>query len=122
MLSDSTSQSRAARAGVAGVIATALNMALQIGTVPVVLTYWGAERYGLWLAILATFMLTRVMDTGYVTYVGNRLNVLFHQDTEKLRRTLGSSIVICALLGAVQLCVCLVLVRTDIASRLLGFP
>ncbi len=95
-------------------------MALQIITVPVVLTYWGSEKYGVWLAVMAGFMMVRVIDGGYVSYVGSQLNVLYHERQEELRRTLGSSLAICLGLGALQILLCIALLAAGRAPALLG--
>ena len=115
-----TMQQRAASASVAGLISTAVTMALQVVTIPVVLTYWGSERYGIWLSVIAGFMILRSIEGGYVTYVGNQLNALYHEDREALRHTLGASAAICALLGILQVLACIGLLATVGGSTLLG--
>jgi O-antigen/teichoic acid export membrane protein len=116
----STIQTRTAMASVAGLASTAMAIALQIITVPVVLTYWGAERYGVWLVVMAGFLIARTVDGGYTAYVGNQLNVLYHEDQQELRRTLGSSLAICAGLGTLQLLLCIGLLATGVAPALFG--
>lgn len=104
----------------AGLASTATAIALQIVTVPIVLTYWGAEKYGLWLVVMAGFMLARTIDAGYTAYVGNQLNVLYHENQEELRRTLGSSLGICAGLGVLQLLLCGGALAAGVIPALLG--
>ena len=90
---------RAAKISLVSGFSTLLLVAFQLISVPICLKYWGAENYGNWLALFAAFMLIRSLDVGYVTYVGNKLNYLYHQDQRALREHLASSITEIALIG-----------------------
>jgi len=115
-----TIQQRTAHASVAGLVSTAASIVLQIATVPFVLTFWGAERYGLWLAVMAVVMTVRSIEGGYITFVGNQFNVLYHESRDRLQRTLGASIAMCAGLGAVQILVSAALLASGSDSILWG--
>jgi len=80
-----------------------LSIAFQLVSVPVCLRFWGAESYGVWLAVLAASTMFRTLDAGFINFVGNRLNLLFHDDVGQLKRVLGSAVVGIAFLGALQL-------------------
>jgi O-antigen/teichoic acid export membrane protein len=84
-------------------LSTLLSVGFQLISVPICLKYWGKETYGSWLALYAAFMLVRSMDAGFVSYVGNKLNTLYHQDHNVLREHLASSIAGIAVIGALQL-------------------
>ncbi len=73
-------------------LVTGLSIAFQLVSVPVCLHYWGQARYGQWLALLAAFQLVRSLDSGYIGYVGNRLNLLYHRDIPALRQHLASAL------------------------------
>ena len=122
MIPETSVQRRAAAASVAGLTATAASMVLQLATVPLALTYWGTETYGVWLAVAAGFMLLRVPEGGYVTFVGNKMNALYHSDNDGLRRTLAAAAPICALIGASQVVAWIALLLADLDGRLLGIP
>ena len=70
---------------------------------PICLKYWGKDTYGSWLALYAAFMMVRSLDVGLVSYVGNKLNYLYHQDLIALREHLASSITGIVIIGVLQL-------------------
>jgi O-antigen/teichoic acid export membrane protein len=84
------------------------------------LKYWGKETYGSWLALYAAFMLVRALDTGFVSYVGNKLNYLYHQDQKALREHLASSITVIAVIGALQLSIGVAAMFSDGIALVLG--
>lgn len=94
---------RAARVSLVTGLSTLLSVGLQLISVPICLKYWGKDIYGSWLALYAAFMLVRSLDTGFVSYVGNKLNYLFHQDQSALREHLASSLTGIAVIGTLQL-------------------
>ena len=106
---------RAARVSLVTGLSTILSVAFQLVAVPVCLNYWGQETYGSWLALFATFMLLRSLDAGYVAYVGNKLNYVFHQDKRALREHLSSAVAGIALIASLQL---LLVVGTLVSDRL----
>ena len=84
---------------------TLLAIGFQLISVPICLKYWGKETYGRWLALYAAFMLVRSLDTGFSSYVGNKLNYLYHQDQDALREHLASAVTGVAIISALQLSV-----------------
>lgn len=96
-------ESRAAAVGAVTGATTVLSIVFQLISVPVCLYFWGETLYGEWLAVFAAATMLRTVDGGFVTYVGNRLNLEFHGDPGELRRTLASSIFGVLLLGLVQI-------------------
>ena len=90
---------RAARVAMVTGLSTIVNIVLQIIAVPILLEYWGKEIYGIWLAIYAAFLLLKSPHEGFVNYVGNKLNLLYHQNKIALRETLASAIVGIVILG-----------------------
>lgn len=83
-------------------LSTVLTVGFQLTLVPICLKYWGKKTYGTWLAIYAAFMLVRSLDVGFVSYVGNTLNYLYHQYQNALREHLTSSITGIAVIGVIQ--------------------
>ncbi len=101
-------------------LSTLTAIGFQLITVPICLHYWGREMYGSWLSIYAAFMLVRTLDTGFVTYVGNKLASLYHQDQAALREHLSSAVAGIALLGLLQLAVSISAICSDGIARVLG--
>jgi O-antigen/teichoic acid export membrane protein len=97
-----------------------LSIMLQLVSVPVCLHFWGAQGYGAWLAIFAASTLLRTVDGGYVTYAGNRLNLLYHQDRQALRRVLAAGSLGLAVLGLLQLSLLGFVIAFDGLGWLLG--
>ena len=111
---------RAAKVSMVYGLSTLLSVAFRLISVPICLKYWGTENYGNWLALFAAFMLIRSLDVGYVNYVGNKLNYLYHQDQRALREHLGSSIMGIAVIGTLQLLIGVVAIFSGRFVMLLG--
>lgn len=101
---------RALHGSLAGVVAFGVNTAAALLLVPLLLEAWGAERYGLWLALQSLFAVLITLDTGHHTFVGNELLRLYPTDRAAARATLASGLVGAGLLGALELCALGVLV------------
>lgn len=95
------------RRALSGSLVTALGVVVQFGhaivLVPLFLARWGQDRYGMWLALVATFQLVVTLDAGHQTYVGNELARLYPVDVAAVRRALASAFWLAMLLGAVEL-------------------
>jgi len=111
---------RAARISLVTGLSTLLSIGIQLVSVPVCLKYWGKETYGSWLALYAAFTLVRSVEVGFVSYVGNQLNTLFHRDQRALREHLASSIHGILVLGALQLSVGAAALWSDGVAVMLG--
>lgn len=111
---------RVARVSSVTGLSTLLSVGFQLISVPICLEYWGKETYGSWLALYAVFMLVSSMNTGFVSYVGNKLNYLYHQDQNALREHLASSITGLAVIGALQLSIGVAAMFSDGIVLLLG--
>ncbi len=111
---------RAARVSFVTGLSTILSVALQLISVPVCLKYWGKDMYGMWLAVFAAFTMMKTVNVGFTTFVGNKLNLLYHEDHKALQRTLASSASGILVLGSIQLLVTLFVVGADQMTWLLG--
>lgn len=111
---------RAARVTLVTGLSTLLSIGFQIISVPICLKYWGKETYGSWLALYAAFMLVRSLDTGFVSYVGNKLNCLFHQDQNALREHLASALAGIVIISSLQMLIGIAAVFYDGIGSLLG--
>lgn len=113
---------RAAKVSLVTGLSTLLSIGFQLISVPICLKYWGKETYGSWLALYAAFMLVRSLDTGFISYVGSKLNTLYHQDQNALREHLASAITGIAFIGALQLSIGVAAIFSDGLVLLLGVP
>lgn len=116
----SSVEHRAAKVSLITGLSTILGVAFQLISVPVCLRYWGQAAYGGWLALFSAFMLLRSLDTGYVAFVGNSLNYLYHKDTSALRLHLSSALVGVALIGSLQLTLAVSALMLEPLANMLG--
>lgn len=102
--------------------ASALNMTVQFGynilLVPVLLTLWGVDKFGVWLAVVSIFSLLMALDIGHSTYVGNEFNRHFQSDRAKARFILASSLKAQYVSGAIQIIILASLMLTGLIHRL----
>ena len=113
---------RAAKVSVVTGISTILAVAFQLVSVPICLKYWGKEAYGSWLALFSGFMLVRSLDGGYTAFVGNKLNYLYHQNTDALRNHLSSAVAGVVVIGSLQLVLAAGTLFLEPLSAMLGMP
>jgi len=66
--------SRVTKGTLANVLGQVLNVVAQLAQVPILLSYWGNQAYGEWLALSAMVAYLSTLDLGMQTYVVNRLN------------------------------------------------
>ncbi|MGO9513654.1 MAG: lipopolysaccharide biosynthesis protein [Steroidobacteraceae bacterium] len=113
---------RAAKVSLVNGLSTILSLAFQLVSVPVCLKYWGKESYGSWLALLSAFMMLRSLDGGFVAYVGNKLNYLYHQNSDALRAHLASAVAGIAVISCLQLLLAGGTLIFDPVAATLGIP
>jgi O-antigen/teichoic acid export membrane protein len=65
---------RLTRGTLANILGQALNTVGQLAQVPILLSSWGTQTYGEWLALSAMVAYLATLDLGMQTYVVNRLN------------------------------------------------
>jgi O-antigen/teichoic acid export membrane protein len=113
---------RAAKVSLVNGISTVLGVGFQLVSVPICLHYWGKETYGSWLALFSAFMLLRGLDGGYTTFVGNKLNYLYHQNTAALREHLASSVFGIVTISSLQVALAAATLIEGPLSAILGMP
>jgi O-antigen/teichoic acid export membrane protein len=113
---------RAARVSFVNGLSVVLSIAFQLISVPICLKYWGQNVYGSWLSLFAAFLLLKSFDSGYVAYVGNKLNQLYHYDTAAFKSHLSSAVVGVAIIGSLQLVLVLSVLSFDGFAKMLGVP
>jgi O-antigen/teichoic acid export membrane protein len=113
---------RAAKVSLVNGISTILAVGFQLVSVPVCLHYWGKETYGSWLALLSAYLLLRGLDGGYGAFVGNKLNLLYHQNIPALREHLSSALFGIVAIGVLQLGLAAGTLVFDPLSAMMGIP
>ncbi|NJL74781.1 MAG: hypothetical protein HC892_06835 [Saprospiraceae bacterium] len=60
-----------------------LNIGRQIVLIPFILIAWGSETYAYWLILISTTNLLYTINHGYLQYIGNEINLHYHQSIQK---------------------------------------
>jgi O-antigen/teichoic acid export membrane protein len=113
---------RAAKVSLVNGLSTLLTLVFQLISVPVCLRYWGKEAYGGWLSLFSAFLMLRSLDGGFVAYVGNKLNYLFHKDIVALRNHMASAVTGIIVIGSLQLLLALATLIAEPLASALGVP
>lgn len=113
-------QGRALKNSFVGIIAFVFSLAQAIIIVPVLLKYWGNEKYGLWLALYAGFSLLQSLDTGHINYIGNKLNITYNTDKGELKNILASSFIMAMIIGTLQILVVVLLILFNLLPAFIG--
>lgn len=103
-----------------GAISFILTMLQTLFLVPILLMYWGKDRYGLWLVLMAGFSLLQTLDLGHQNYIGNELNRQYHAEVNRFRSTLSSALLSAIFLGAFEIAFCSLLIFSGSVSGFLG--
>lgn len=78
------------------------NILIQVIGVPIMLGWWSAQQFGLWILLQTLHSLSVVFDLGHQNYLGYEFQRLATRDA--VRRDFASSIPIALLLGSALLC------------------
>ena len=66
-----TIESRVLGGSAASAVSFAMYFAQNVLLVPLLLHYWGPDRYGSWLSLFALYALLQSIDIGHQSYMGN---------------------------------------------------
>ncbi|WP_069660969.1 lipopolysaccharide biosynthesis protein [Arcticibacter eurypsychrophilus] len=105
---------------VAAWVQIGINLLTQLALVPIYLTYWRVETYGLWLAILSFAAILNSLDLGFQEYLGYEFLKIGREDLSKISEYLCSSIFIGVVLGIIQIVIMIGAVFWGILPHLLG--
>lgn len=119
-MSGRSAEGRALRVMSVTGLSSILAIAMQFVTVPICLKYWGKEPYGMWLALFSVFTMLQTTGTGFVNYIGNQINLLYHQDQVAVQDTLASSLAGVFVLAAFQLMLVIAVIVFDGLPGLIG--
>lgn len=120
MHKNSSIQHRAFRNSFVGFFSFISTFAQTIILVPVLLKYWGNEKYAVWIALYAGFSLLQSLDTGHINYIGNKINITYHTDKEGFKKTLASSLFMAIIIGVVQILLVVILIVFNYLPDFIG--
>jgi O-antigen/teichoic acid export membrane protein len=69
---------------------------------PLILSYWSSQKFGIYIAALSFIELCKIFDVGFQMYVRNLINYTYHIDFEKSKSILGSGIIFSFVLGLIE--------------------
>lgn len=113
-------QHRVLKNTMVGIISFIFSFIQTIITVPVLLKYWGSEKYGVWLALYASFILLQSLDIGHINYIGNKINISYHIEKSYLRNTLASSFLMAIIIGLLQILLVIFLILFNFLPSVIG--
>jgi len=82
---------------------------IQLGSLPILLTVWDLETYGIWLVISTIPVYISLSDVGMVTATGNRLNMLLTRGLKEKANTVFQSTLVFLFLACMLILVVLAL-------------
>jgi len=103
-----------------GFISFALGFIQAILLVPILLTFWGNETYGIWLVLNAGYIILQTLDSGHQQYIGNEFNIKYFSEKSELQVVLASSLRVAFLIGIFQFLVVFLLILTNTTNSFLG--
>jgi len=113
-------ESRAIRGSAAGMASLLLGLATALIQVPLLLRFWQAEEYGVWVSLLAALSLVTVFDAGHQAYVGNEIAKAWGHHRDRVRPLLASGLRTALWVAMAELGLGAVLVFTGNLPALLG--
>jgi O-antigen/teichoic acid export membrane protein len=84
--------------------------------VPLLLSVWSPERFGLWTIIMATYGLIVVADVGHQEYVCRRIVLASRAGTDQVRSLLGSAVRAALLVGVLEIFLAVLLALSPLQS------
>ena len=102
---------RIASATAASWIRLAVSMASQLALVPIYLTHWGKDTYGVWIAAQALLAFFQLLDAGHSNFMGGEFLKLGAGARPALARLFYSAVPVAAVVGAVELLALLVFLQ-----------
>src|SRR5688572_3664594 len=98
----------------------AVTMISQIALVPIFLSYWSVETYGIWLAVQGIMSVLSMLDLGHQNYIGYEFLRLGKNNMLELSKYLWSAIVFSIIISLVQIALIVIFFFSGILTFLLG--
>lgn len=115
---------RAARGSAASFVNLAVTIAIAVIQVPLILSKWSAEVYGLWSTVMSVASILIVLDAGHQNYIGNELVRYWRLDKSLVKQTLSSACIVALGIGALEV-VCgivFILSRSSVITSIAKTP
>lgn len=103
-----------------GLVSFVLGFIQAILLVPILLTFWGNETYGIWIVLNAGYIILQTLDSGQQSFIGNELNLKFFSNRNELQTVLASSLRMASLIGILQLIFVFLLILSNSTHLFLG--
>src|SRR5271167_1442140 len=97
-----------------------VTVAAQLALVPLYLSFWSAETYGVWLALQAFYAFATILGMSHLTFLENEFIRIGNSSLPVLGRVLWSSIPMAIVIAAVQLALVAGLIWTGLFASLLN--
>lgn len=98
----------------------AVNMASQVVLVPIYLSYWDAETYGVWLAVQGIMSMLSMLDYGHQNFLAYEFLRLGGNNRIALRKYLWSGIIIGLIISLIQIVLIVIFIFSGTLAFLLG--
>ena len=98
----------------------AVTLASQIVLVPIYLSYWDAETYGVWLAVQGIMSTLSMLDMGHQNFLAYEFLRLGDNDRAALGKYLWSGVVIGLIISLLQIVLIIVFIFSGALAFLLG--
>ena len=95
-------ESRAAGGSAVGLLSTVLSLAQAIVQVPLLLSYWSVDVFGLWAGVNAAVVLLIATDFGHQAFLGNSFCRLWVEDRKKLQTEVASGVRVAVALAVLE--------------------
>ncbi|HKG05825.1 MAG TPA: hypothetical protein VKB19_05170 [Pedobacter sp.] len=105
---------------VASWVQIGITLITQVLLVPLYLTYWNVDTYGLWLAVIAFTGILNSLDLGYQEYLGYEFLRIGKGDTRQINRHLSAGVLMGFTLGLFQILIVLVIYGGGMIIALFG--
>jgi O-antigen/teichoic acid export membrane protein len=116
----STAASRLISGSLASWALIAVTIVSQIALVPIYLTYWSVEEYGIWLAIQAIISVLSTVDVGYQNFLGYEFFKFAKDNRTQVSKYLWSGICISIGISLAQIVLILIFLASGALPILLG--
>lgn len=115
-------ENRAFKGTVYGLIQFIVTFIQSILLVPLLLTVWGQEKYGLYILVFTFIQLLKAIDFGLQTFVGNEFTREYYVDNKRAGIIISSGILMAFILGGLEFFLFAILWKTGIVYSILNVP
>jgi O-antigen/teichoic acid export membrane protein len=105
---------------VASWVQIGITLITQVLLVPLYLTYWNVETYGLWLAVIAFTGILNSLDLGYQEYLGYEFLRIGKTNTVLIGKYLSAGVLMGFALGLLQILIVLAIYALGLIVALFG--